>query len=123
MYSSSTLPNGQEVQFTFTESTGAAGTTEGFVYLRIEDFRTQVMRYVWVEDMILAPGCPLFNTRASFFEYLKLNRIWGALLVEEDGGTYVIPDYDIPGTDAIPLTFSQVVDQVQIYPFRYTSEA
>ena len=122
MYSSSTLPNGQEAQFTFTESSGRAGTTEGFIYLCVEDFRTQIQRYVWVEDMILAPGCPLFNTRASFFEYLKLNRIWGGLHWDEDG-TCIIPDYDIPGTTAIPLTFDQLQDQLQLYPFRFTTEA
>jgi hypothetical protein len=120
--SSFTLPNGQEAQFTFSESTGAAGTTEGFVYLRVEEFRTQIMRYVWVADMILAPGCPLFESRVSFYEYLRLNKIWGGLSIESDG-TFVIPDYDVPGSGAIPLTFSQLQDQLKLYPFRFTTEA
>jgi hypothetical protein len=108
-------------QCTFYEQKGAAGTTEGFVYLRIGDFRTQIISYVWVDDLILAADCPLFSTRASFFEYLQLNKVWGGLLCDGTE-TVVVPDYDVPGSDALPLTFSQVQDQIKIHPFRFTTE-
>ena len=118
----STEIEAQDVHCTFYEQKNAYGKLEGFVHLRVNDFRTQIIRYVWVDNMILAPNCPLFKTRQSFLEYLQLNKVWGGLDCDGER-TVVIPDYDVPGTDAIPLTFEQVQDQLKSHPFLYTSEA
>jgi len=112
----------EEAQCTFWEPCRPEGLREGYVYLRMGDFATTIIRYEWVEGMIIAPDCPIFNTRASFFEYLQLNKVWGGLSLEDDR-MVVIPDYDVPGTSAIPLNFEQVKSQVKLHPFIYTSEA
>ena len=111
-----------EAHWTYWEPRRPEGLREGFVYLRVDDFSTTIIRYEWVEGMIIAPDCPIFNTRASFFEYLRLNKVWGGLSLENDR-IVVIPDYDVPGTSAVQLNFEQLKDQLKLHPFIYTSEA